>query len=160
MRSSVPPGLSPGSRLELYEDPYVTVLPEPDGTLVRVIRTEISHPSPQVMEQSFLKVSNALDRFGRSGHGLLVDVRRAIGRNEPEYEAPLRRVRLRNDAGFLRIAVLLRTSVGMLQMMRLSEEDGIIRLITTSEEHAVKYLRTGVATEDVPASLGKPRSAR
>lgn len=155
-----PPGSSPSFKFELYRDEYVVVLAEPDGRVVRVIRTAKNHPSPQVMEQSYLLVALALDRHGRSGRGLLMDVRNAIGRNEPEYEAPLRRVRQRNDAGFARIAVLVRTSAGLLQLLRLSEEDGVLRLITTSEEAALSYLRTGILPDDLPASVGGPRSRR
>jgi hypothetical protein len=139
-----PPGSSRSSAgMELYRDEYVTVLADPDGQVVRVVRTTIPHPSPQVMEHSYLQGALALDRYGRKGRGLLVDARNAIGRNEPEYEAPLRRARERNDAGFLRIAVLLRTSAGMLQLMRLSDEDGTVRLITTNEQDAIRYLLTG-----------------
>lgn len=160
MSSPSAPGSLPSFKFELYRDEYVLVLAEPEGVVVRVVRSAKNHPSPQAMEQSYLLVSHALDRHGRTGRGLLVDVRNAIGRNEPEYEAPLRRVRQRTDAGFARIAVLVRTSAGLLQLMRLSEEDGVLRLVTTSEDAAILYLRTGYLPDDVPGSMGRPKTRR
>jgi len=155
MSSSTPRISSQSNGVELYRDDYVYVVGDPDGIVVRTIRTVIAHPSPEILEESYLQVTRALDGYGRSGRGLLVDVRDAIGRNEPRFEAALARTRKRNDAGFARIAVLLRTQAGMLQMMRLSDEDGTLRLITMDERVAVEYLRTGLIPSEVRPATGK-----
>lgn len=146
--------------VELYRDDYVVVVADPDGLVVRMLRTPRAHPTPEILEESYLKVTRALDRYGRTGRGLLVDVREAIGRNEPAFEAALARARKRNDSGFLRIAVLLRTQAGMLQMMRLSDEDGTLRLITMDERVAVDYLRTGNIPTEVRPAAGKNEARR
>lgn len=151
---------APTKGVELYRDEYVFVVADPDGIVVRMIRTPCAHPSPEILEESYLKVTHAFDRYGRTGRGLLVDVRDAIGRNEAAFEAALARARKRNDAGFLRIAVLLRSQAGMLQMMRLSEEDGTVRLITMNEPIAVDYLRTGTIPSEVRPGTGKNESRR
>ena len=140
---------------ELYRDEYVTVLGDPDGIVVRIVRSTVPHPSPQVLEDSYMQGTLAMDRYGRKGRGLLVDVRLSIGRNEPEYDAALQRARQRNDAGFARIAVLLRSAAGMLQLMRLSEEDGTIRLITMSEPDALAYLRHGAVPKEARPPTAK-----
>lgn len=145
---------APNKGVELYRDEYVFVVVDPDGIVVRTVRTSTPHPSPEILEDSYLKVTRAMDRYGRTGRGLLVDVREAIGRNEPTFEAALARARKRNDAGFLRIAVLLRTQAGMLQMMRLSDEDGTLRLITMNEQVALNYLRTGNIPNEVRPPTG------
>lgn len=154
MRQTPPSGSVRDTGVDVYRDEYVAVVADPDGIVVRIVRSPVPHPSPQVLEDSYLKAALAMDRYGRKGRGLLVDVRVSIGRNEPEYEAPLRRARARNDAGFARIAVLLKSVVGMLQMMRLSDEDGTLRLVTMSEPHAIAYLRYGT----VPVEARPPTS--
>lgn len=160
MSSRTPPVPSPRSQGELYRDEYVALTLEPDGVIVRMTRTALPHPSPEVMEHSYRGVARALDKAGRHGRSMLVDSRQAIGRNEPAYEAAFTRSRQRIDPGLSRIAVLLRTSVGMLQVKRFSEEDGTARLITTSEEDALEYLRTGTFKEDPKSTPGKPLSRR
>jgi hypothetical protein len=65
----------------------------------------------------------ALDALGRAEHHLLFDSRYAVPCNNPEYEgwfAPHRRDLVR---GFFRTAVLVGTSVGMLQSRRLLRAD-------------------------------------
>lgn len=160
MRNSTPPGSPRNVRIELYRDDYVAVIADPDGMVVRIVRTSIAHPSPKVLEDSYLDCSWAMDRYGRTGRGLLLDMREAIGRNGPEYDAPLRRARQRNDAGFLRIAVLLRSQTGMLQLMRISEEDGVVRLLTMSEMHALEYLRHGTLPAEARPPTGKVEARR
>jgi hypothetical protein len=127
----------------LHVDDYVTLVADFDGVIVRMTRSSIPHPSVHAMEDSYLQVARTFDRYGRRGRCLLVDTRNVSGRNDPDYDAAFRRARDRIDAGLLRIAVLLRSQTGMLQMMRLSEEDGTVRLITMSEKDAVDYLRHG-----------------
>lgn len=155
MRASTPPELTPRYSVELFRDEYTSVLGDPDGLVVRIVRTSIPHPTPEILEESYLQASRAMDRYGRRGRGLLVDVRNAIGRNEPAFDEALRRARARNDAGFARIAVLLRSQAGMLQLMRLSEEDGTVRLITMSEEAALAYLRHGKVPQEGRPPPGK-----
>jgi len=140
-----PPFARAGPLVDVYRDEYVAVLAESDGLIVRVVRTQALHPSPAAMEASYAQVAAALDRLGRRNRALLVDMREAVGRNDPTYEPVLRRARLRNDAGFQRIGVLLRTTIGMMQMRRFAEEEGIVRLLSMDEAEVLDYLRTGFA---------------
>ncbi len=126
---------------EHYNDPYITVLAEVPGTLIRLQRSNLQHPTPADLEQSFRNVAVAIDRLGRTGHVMLVDMRAAFGRNEPEFDAALRRVRPVVERDILRIAVLLRSTVGMLQMKRINGEDGVARMLTMDEDAALAFLR-------------------
>jgi hypothetical protein len=74
-------------------------------------------------------------------------MRQAPGRNEPEFDAALRRVRPLIERQMKRIAVLLRSTVGMLQMKRINHEDGIDRMLTMDEHEALEFLRTGATSE-------------
>lgn len=151
MRKPTPSGFAK----ELYRDDYVSLVADPDGMIVRMIRSSVPHPSVQAMETSYLGVAFTFDRIGRQGRCLLVDARNGAGRNDPEYDAAFRRARERIDAGLLRIAVLLRTATGMLQLMRLSEEDGTVRLITMSEPDAIAYLRYATVPAEARPPTGK-----
>lgn len=156
MRHQTPPFNIYNSGTVLHVDDYVTLLADFDGIIVRMIRSSAPHPSVRAMEESYLEVARAFDRYGRSGRCLLVDARNIGGRNDPDYDAAFRRARERIDAGLLRIAVLLRSQTGMLQLMRLSEEDGTVRLLTMNENDAIEYLRYGtVPTVARPAATKK-----
>jgi len=130
---------------EIYRDAYVTLLAEVPGTLIRLQRSNVPHPTPVELEQSFRRVAAAIDRLGRTNRVMLVDMREALGRNEPEFDAALRRVRPIVERGMARIVVLLRSSAGMLQMKRVNEEDGVVRALTMNEQEALDFLRTGHA---------------
>ena len=160
MRNATLPGSVRTNVVELYRDEYATVVAEPDGLIVRIVRSSVPHPSPKVLEERYMQVALAVDRYGRSGRCLLVDTRDAQGQNAPEYADAFRRARIRNEAGFLRIAVLFRTAIGMLQLRRLSDEDGSFRLITTNEPDAIAYLRHGVVPTEVRLPTGKNESKR
>jgi len=160
MRNSTALGIVRGSGVELYRDEYATVVADPDGIIVRIVRSSVPHPTPEILEERYMQVTRAMDRYGRRGRGLLVDVRSAVGRNEPRFDEALRRARARNDAGFARIAVLLRSQAGMLQLMRLSEEDGTVRLITMNEEAAVGYLRNGTVPVEARPPTGRNEARR
>lgn len=155
MSISVPSASRSGETYELYRDEYLTILVETSGALVRFVRSSVLHPSPEVMERSFLASIAALDKLPRHRCVLLIDMRDAVGRNEPEYDAVLRRIRTRVESGFLRSALLLRTAAGMLQMKRVTDEDGVARVAFTSEVEAVEFLRSGVIPTG--AQLASPK---
>lgn len=58
--------------------------------------------------------------------GLLMDMRDGPLRNEPEYEARMHRSVNRMVAGFHRVAILMQTSMGLLQASRLRREHGLL----------------------------------
>lgn len=49
-------------------------------------------------------------------------------------------VRPRVDSGFVRVGVLIRSAIGVLQMRRLTSEDGLERIVGTNEEELVAIL--------------------
>jgi hypothetical protein len=56
--------------------------------------------------------------------GLLVDLRAATGRNDPEFETAHGAERAKLMHAFRRVAMLVRSQVGKLQVTRLAESDG------------------------------------
>jgi hypothetical protein len=72
---------------------------------------------------------------------VVVDMRLAPPRNDPAFEAAMRGLRSAIEARFARTAVLLATQVGMLQVNRLTRQDGATSFATTDEVAALRFAR-------------------
>lgn len=94
------------------------------GGAVRLTRTGWPYETLAEMDAVFASVHAAQDRLGRAGRMLLVDLRESPLRNDPEYEQAFAKHRLAMIAGYERVAVLIRTEVGRLQVLRHAREDG------------------------------------
>ncbi|AGP38015.1 hypothetical protein BE04_49015 [Sorangium cellulosum] len=129
--------------LEILRNAHYTVTIDPAAQLARVTRSAAPSESAFLFEERWMEVSRALDRAGRSGLCLLVDLREAVGRNDPLFEAAMQRVRPAVMSGFRRVAVLVRTTAGALQIQRHVREDGIDRMIGSDEAQLLDYLREG-----------------
>ena len=132
----------PGLRTltEIYRDDFLTISAEVPGRLIRFLRTNVPHPTPVDLERSFRQAAAAIDRIGRTNRVMLIDVRDARGRNEPEFDTVMRRLRPIVEQDMVRVAVLLRSSAGMLQMKRINQEDGVLRMLTLNELEALEFL--------------------
>ncbi|MFO0575157.1 MAG: hypothetical protein U1A78_14300 [Polyangia bacterium] len=125
---------------ELLRNEHFTVLIDPALRLLRINRSAAPFTSAEQLEQRWLEVSRALDRAGRHRMVQLVDLRAAPGRNEPEFEKVMLRVRPLVMQGFLRIGILVQSTVGALQIKRHVREDGIERMVSSSESDLLTYL--------------------
>ncbi|WP_437573233.1 hypothetical protein [Sorangium sp. So ce887] len=127
--------------LEILRNAHYTVTIDPAAQLVRVVRSATPLESPAQLEERWMEVSRALDRVGRNGLCLLVDLRAAVGRNEPQFETAMQRLRPALLSGFRRVAILVRTTAGALQVQRHVREDGIDRMIGSDEAQLLDHLR-------------------
>lgn len=139
-QSVQPSNAEPRNHSEVYRDEYIAVFADLSGKLVRLQRSNLPHPTPADFERSFRQAAVAVDRIGRTDRVMLIDVREALGRNEPEFDAAMRRIRPIVEAKMLRVAVLLRSSAGLLQMKRINQEDGVWRMLTMNEQEALDFL--------------------
>lgn len=76
---------------------------------------------------------------GVTCRGVVVDTRQAPLRNDPEFEHAMRGMRHEICRRYGRVAVLLATAVGVLQVARLGREDDATTLVTHSEDAATKF---------------------
>lgn len=125
---------------EILRNEHFTVLIDSAQRLARVTRSALPFTSAEEVEQKWLEVSRALDRAGRHRLAQLVDLRAAPGRNEPEFEKAMMRVRPLVMQGFSRIGILVQSTVGALQIKRHVREDGIDRMVSSSESELLTYL--------------------
>ena len=90
------------------------------------------------------EVITTLGVVERSRHALLVDLRDAPLRTDHDFELVVRYFREEVMRGFARVAVLLRTQVGRLQIARHSSEDGVAYPQYLDEREAWRYLAFAV----------------
>ena len=62
-------------------------------------------------------------------------------RNDPAFESAMRGLRAAVEVSFARIAVLLGTQVGVLQVQRITREDSAKSYATVSREAALRFAR-------------------
>lgn len=74
-------------------------------------------------------------------HGIVVDMRQAPPRNDPEFEKAMGKLRGGIFERFERVAVLLSSAVGVLQVNRLARDEGVNTFATLSESAAIRFAR-------------------
>lgn len=131
--------------LELLRNAHHTVTIDPVLQIARVTRSPLPSESATQFEALWMEVGRALDRVDRHRLCLLIDLRAAAGRNDPQFEAAMQRIRPVVMGGFRRIAILVRTTAGALQIQRHVREDGIDRMIGSDEARLLEYLREAPA---------------
>ena len=124
---------------ELWRDDFYRVLREP--ALVRLVRTATPYPSLQRMDASNQALAAALRSSG--GRRVLLDLRAGPpGRNDEAYERASADARAALAANFERVAVVVRSVAGKLQVQRLSksEQRGGQSAVFLDEAAALAYL--------------------
>ena len=107
--------------------------------LVRVTRSSERGSIGQITH-AFADAVLALDRVERGRFGLLVDLRAAPGRNDPDFENAMAKQRLELLRGFAAIAILVQTAAGQIQISRIGREDGVDVAVFTDEFTAITWL--------------------
>ncbi len=108
--------------------------------VLRYTRTASTFASTVDLERSYATVATELDRVGRAGFALLVDLRAAHGTNTAEFEEAMARARLGLLRDFRKVAGLVRTSTGALQVQRHAREDHRAMPVFQDERAALEYL--------------------
>ncbi|MFL5353560.1 hypothetical protein [Archangium sp.] len=129
---------------QIFQDAYFTVLVDEQIGIVRTIRSSTPFASLEELDGVFARLGDALDALGRSRYGLLADLRAGPGRNDPQFEAAMERLRPRWTGGFRRVGVLVRSTVGLLQIQRHARSDGFERMISKHEDELLTYLTRDV----------------
>lgn len=125
---------------ESFRNDYFVMTLEHGGALVRIVRTATPYPSLDALRHSNEALCTALDDVGREGRSILSDLRLGPGRNDPEFEAIMRPIYPRIQAGFRRSGILVRTAVGGLQIRRLSREARRVPIVSEDEAALLSYL--------------------
>jgi hypothetical protein len=124
----------------LLQTPHVEIARLPGLRIIRFKRLATDSHDPEIMHGTFQDSIAALEKVDRSQYGLLVDVRAAPFRGDPEFERAFALYSQRLFGGFARLVVLVRTSVGKLQSGRIARLAGIEAIIVEDEDEAMRYL--------------------
>ena len=115
------------------KSPFFEVARTSEG-FVCVTRTDRSFTSAAELDTAHRDLAAALDRLPRKRLSLLVELRRAPARNDPEFERQMPEHRARLFEGFARRAVLVQTAVGRLHVQRHAQSDGLRDLVVFTDE--------------------------
>jgi len=127
-------------RKEIYRDDYITTFLEYEGKLVRLVRSAEPFPNITVLQTSFANVVAAAKPYVTAETCILNDQRQAPGRNDPAFEEAMGSIRKQLYVLFRKHAVLVKFSVGKLQLQRLQKEDKLDRLVSQDEAELLRYL--------------------
>jgi hypothetical protein len=125
---------------------------DPDRPLLIVRRTPVSYRSIPVLTKAFDELDAAMDACNRSRYSVLIDLREAIGRNDPDFERATVGHPRRLTRGFIRAAVLVRTANGLLQVKRAAAAGGDRSKAFNNEAEAIAYLVPPAEAAKPPAS--------
>lgn len=129
--------------IEVFRNEYSVIFMDPKGPLVRSVRSDVPFPALEELERSVQDTVRVYDEIGRQGRVLLSDLRAVQGRNDEAFEDRMLKLRPKLYGGFLRVGILVRSSVGALQIKRMVREDGIDRMVMTDETGLLEYLLHG-----------------
>jgi hypothetical protein len=125
----------------LFQSPNVLIARLPGTSIIRFKRLGDTPRTAAVIRAQLQKMIDALDTLDRGDYYLFMDMRDAPTRHAvPEFERILDEYRPKLISGFAKVAVLVKTSVGKLQVTRMAREDGVDVRIFDVEAEALAYL--------------------
>jgi hypothetical protein len=99
-------------------------------------RTDVGYTSTADIDAAYRALFDRVEGYHRPEFGLLSDLRLAPPRNDPAFEEAVSRYHERFYAGFHRIAHLVRTEAGRLQIARLARPETARRMRVFLDERA------------------------
>lgn len=129
------------SERTLLDSEYYRITASSPGSVLVITRKPRAFCTKTEVDEACDPVQALLDNAGRSRHRIVIDSRRAVGRNDPDYETWFAHHRRRMVLGFQRAALVVATPVGMLHVQRLLRQDATadtVRVFTELED-AMQY---------------------
>lgn len=137
---TLPPPAGPAGWIELARSPYGVARHDEAARIIVMTRLPTPYPDFDTLEISFQRVELTLAHLPRARTALLIDARRAPARNDAAFEQAFAPIRRRIIHGFRRVAVLVETAVGALQVTRHAKIDHEEVGTFTDPAHALEYL--------------------
>jgi hypothetical protein len=125
-----------------FEGTHIKVGVLEGSSIVLLERTALA-TGEEDLAAVFAPAEKAFARIARERYGLLIDVRAAPGRNDPEFEQKFVPIRQKLQKGFRRIAILVRSTSGKLQAQRYGRADKLASAVFDDPAAAVAWLEEG-----------------
>lgn len=127
----------------LFENPLLRVEHDESALLLRVTRTDVAADDAKELRATYRQAVAAYGKLDRSRTTLLLDMRQAKGRNDPEFEKLVRDLTPKLLGGFARVGTLVATAAGALQVQRVTRIGGTPQTVFTDETEALAWARGG-----------------
>ena len=138
--------------VESFRSPYFAVNELPGLPILRVVRSRLAFASLEELSEAWDALNRALDQMGRERFSVLIDMRLATGRNDSAFEAAFDNHRKEVQRDFLRVAVVVSSPAGRLQVQRHATKDRVTTRAFADVADAIAWLRnagsTGTAGSD------------
>lgn len=108
--------------------------------LVRQTRTARTYEDAATLRSSLSQMVEHMGGIRRAEYVLLQDMRASRGRNDPEFERTINAEREGISGEFRKLAVLVQTQVGRLQVQRLLEHAERPERAFLNEAEAIRWL--------------------
>ncbi len=128
---------------ELLRTRHYTIVADEEAHVIRRERTAERFATLDEVAAEYEAVARALDLLPREPLGCLVDLRKAPPRNDEAYEAIARRYNARLYGGFRKVAVLVQTAAGRLQLHRFLDVTRPDARVFSDEGEARAFLGVG-----------------
>lgn len=125
---------------ELLKNDFFTVTFDRELALVHAVRTNMRFATPAECGRVYAEFARVLVPLDRAHLKLLADMRDGPLTHDPEIERSIAEHRKRIIAGFSKVAILVRTAAGGLQVSRHAREDNLRIAVFQTEENARAYL--------------------
>jgi hypothetical protein len=128
----------------LYQDRHLVVVFDRGQRLVRVMRTPEPFADLAEVATSYGEVASVMEAMrDRPRLAILVDLRAAPSRNDPQFENTVAPFRRRMYREFARVALLVKSAAGRLNVARHAREDHVVACVFTDEQQALAYVTRG-----------------
>ena len=124
----------------IHETAFNTVELHDEGVVV-VRRTRTPYPSVEEFRRGTHEMFALLESTP-GVKGVVIDSRQSIGRNDDDFEAAARDMQREVLARVPRMAVVMKSAVGLLQANRMTSDRASI-LATTDESEAIAFASAG-----------------
>jgi hypothetical protein len=144
------------SRVSVISPPAPSSRPNPhysvfmDSGFIRLVRSSARFETKAQITEARLWVGRQMDAFGRTGRGILIDSRLAPPSTDFEHGLEFGELRRETVRGFIRIAVLVQTKLGVLQSHRIAAQDKTGLVVFEHEADAVEFLKAAPLSKRVP----------
>ncbi len=138
---------------EIFEERFFRVTVDHDARVYVVRRTAVAYATLEELERSMVELAGMMDRVGRDGWTMIMDVRGVKGRNDELFEKAMKRLRPLVTKGLHRVGIAVRSVMGELQVLRYVREDG--EQATVSSDAALLLKELGLETAPAGFSIDR-----
>jgi hypothetical protein len=139
---------------EIYHSPYIVLRYDQARRILVLTRLAEHYPSIDVLRETFAQMETAIAHIWRQKTYLLIDARRSPARNDTVFEAEFARLRKYFLRDMQKVATVVQTAVGVLQVARHMRVDELPPGVFTDVAEALTYLGVSMPPQFVEVPEG------